>query len=555
MKKSMSLLVLLMGLFAGLWAETVFDEGFETGNTNAAAPVGWIVDATGIVAGNGPLTYGREPHSGDWYVYQKYGTNKWMYKEMNLVGGTTYKFSVWHKADTATGATFEVKYGTAATTDGMTEVILPMTTAGVTYQETTATFTPATSGVYFIGIHGILTYTPWYLNLDDIKVATAPTTPEFIATPTSNDFGRILSGNSSADKVFTIKNNGAGTLNISSSSLIGDNMDQFVLTDTNTYPVALTAGQSINVSVKFAPTVAGSKTANLHIVADAKVDHDIALTGIAERVPFFVEKFDAATWAPTNWTTVVTITAKSWKLGNPSTNPFIAIDPSNVTSAVCPYSAATEIQNEWLISPAIDLTNQPNAEINFYAGFGREYLPGGSGAGALGADLIFKVSSNGGTDWTDVWKATTDTDPNQAWAWRNINVPNINTYGNSLKFAWVVAGSDGDLIGLDGVRIAGDGGSSIEDGLTSSKSAVLAQNYPNPFNPETTINFSLANSSTIKLAVYNAKGEFVKELISGVQTAGNHSVKFNAAGMNSGVYFYKLTTPERTLTQKMLLVK
>lgn len=84
---------------------------------------------------------------------------------------------------------------------------------------------------------------------------------------------------------------------------------------------------------------------------------------------------------------------------------------------------------------------------------------------------------------------------------------------------------------------------------------LLAQNYPNPFNPETTINFALATEGKVSLAIYNAKGEFVQELINTLSIAGNHSVKFNALGLNSGVYFYKLTTPESSMTKKMLLVK
>lgn len=95
--------------------------------------------------------------------------------------------------------------------------------------------------------------------------------------------------------------------------------------------------------------------------------------------------------------------------------------------------------------------------------------------------------------------------------------------------------------------------SSINANIPST--TLLAQNYPNPFNPETTINFALAKESKVSLTIYNAKGEFVQELVNTMRTAGNHSVKFNALGFNSGVYFYKLSTPETTVTKKMLLVK
>jgi len=83
----------------------------------------------------------------------------------------------------------------------------------------------------------------------------------------------------------------------------------------------------------------------------------------------------------------------------------------------------------------------------------------------------------------------------------------------------------------------------------------LAQNYPNPFNPETTIGFTLAKNATVNLTVYNTKGEVVKALINNNLNAGFHSVNFNAVGLNSGVYVYKLTTPDNSITKKMILLK
>jgi len=83
----------------------------------------------------------------------------------------------------------------------------------------------------------------------------------------------------------------------------------------------------------------------------------------------------------------------------------------------------------------------------------------------------------------------------------------------------------------------------------------LAQNYPNPFNPLTTINFTLAQDAKINLTVFNAKGEVVKTLLNCSLKSGCHSVSFNGAGLNSGLYFYKLDTHSATITKKMLLIK
>jgi hypothetical protein len=68
----------------------------------------------------------------------------------------------------------------------------------------------------------------------------------------------------------------------------------------------------------------------------------------------------------------------------------------------------------------------------------------------------------------------------------------------------------------------------------------LAQNYPNPFNPSTKITFSLAADSKVSLKVFDVLGQEVASLINQDLTAGVHNVDFNAAGFNSGVYFYRI---------------
>jgi len=95
----------------------------------------------------------------------------------------------------------------------------------------------------------------------------------------------------------------------------------------------------------------------------------------------------------------------------------------------------------------------------------------------------------------------------------------------------------------------------IDDNQAKPVAATLNQNYPNPFNPTTTINFFTNTTGDVKLTVLNAKGEIVTTLINKSIVAGNHSVNFDGARFNSGVYFYKLETPTAVITKKMLLVK
>ena len=83
----------------------------------------------------------------------------------------------------------------------------------------------------------------------------------------------------------------------------------------------------------------------------------------------------------------------------------------------------------------------------------------------------------------------------------------------------------------------------------------LNQNYPNPFNPSTTISYSLSKASYVKLRVFNILGKELTTLVDGFQSAGNHSARFLASNMASGVYFYRLETEGYTAMKQMLLIK
>ncbi|MBD3382870.1 MAG: T9SS type A sorting domain-containing protein [candidate division Zixibacteria bacterium] len=84
----------------------------------------------------------------------------------------------------------------------------------------------------------------------------------------------------------------------------------------------------------------------------------------------------------------------------------------------------------------------------------------------------------------------------------------------------------------------------------------LAQNYPNPFNPATTISFSLEREySNVELDVINMLGQTVNRHTFNNLPAGSHSLEFDASGLSSGVYFYRLSAGNISLTKKMTLLK
>ena len=94
-----------------------------------------------------------------------------------------------------------------------------------------------------------------------------------------------------------------------------------------------------------------------------------------------------------------------------------------------------------------------------------------------------------------------------------------------------------------------------DEGIVTVDEFSLKQNYPNPFNPTTNINYTLANSSHVTLSIYNSTGQKVTTLISSLKSKGSHSVTWNATQFASGIYFYRLNTPEGSTTRKMMLIK
>ncbi|MGD8778480.1 MAG: metallophosphoesterase [Ignavibacteria bacterium] len=91
---------------------------------------------------------------------------------------------------------------------------------------------------------------------------------------------------------------------------------------------------------------------------------------------------------------------------------------------------------------------------------------------------------------------------------------------------------------------------------------ILEQNYPNPFNPSTTIKFNIptvvgdANfASPTSLKIYDILGNEIRTLINGPKSPGTYEIKFDGSNLSSGIYYYQLSTNNKTITKKMLLLR
>jgi hypothetical protein len=97
---------------------------------------------------------------------------------------------------------------------------------------------------------------------------------------------------------------------------------------------------------------------------------------------------------------------------------------------------------------------------------------------------------------------------------------------------------------------------SVESRSSAPTKVSLKQNYPNPFNPRTTIRYELSRTMTATLIVTDALGREVACLVKNKQhSAGAHSVQFDASGLPSGMYLYRLKTVEGIQTRKMVVMK
>jgi hypothetical protein len=108
---------------------------------------------------------------------------------------------------------------------------------------------------------------------------------------------------------------------------------------------------------------------------------------------------------------------------------------------------------------------------------------------------------------------------------------------------------------------------SISTGVSGGKSSLpasfaLSQNYPNPFNPATMIYYQLPNESQVHLSIFNVLGQQVRTLVNATEQPGEKSIQFDASGLPSGIYFYRLDassisdpTKHFSQTRKMVLVK
>lgn len=194
------------------------------------------------------------------------------------------------------------------------------------------------------------------------------------------------------------------------------------------------------------------------------------------------------------------------------------------------------------------------------------------------SSTLFEATWEAGTDQNEltyIWQLSTDAEFNNLVVNANVGAASMFQaefgvldgllaelgldVGASATVYHRVITSDGSNQSMSAPRTAmlerGQVTSNENSGLETVSSFQLEQNYPNPFNPTTNIRFSLAETGTASLIVYNLLGQEVATLANERLSAGSHTVSFDASQLSSGIYIYQLKTSEQTFTKRMTLIK
>jgi photosystem II stability/assembly factor-like uncharacterized protein len=241
-----------------------------------------------------------------------------------------------------------------------------------------------------------------------------------------------------------------------------------------------------------------------------------------------------------------------------------------------------------------------------------------SEAWVCGSDGVILHTTDAGQNWALVTSGTSEEleaifflDQSNAWACGGTGVllkstdngntwlPRITNTGQDLNDVFFVDADEGWLVGLGGVLLhSTDGGANweaVDPGISPDWNSIyfvepdlgyavgsggkiikysspttgiddqdyanvpetfsLGANYPNPFNPATKIPFSITNEAYVSLEIFDLTGRSLGKIFDGKAGSGEHTVYWNAEGLATGVYFYRLSVDTRTQTRRMLYLK
>ncbi|MDP8231616.1 MAG: choice-of-anchor D domain-containing protein [Candidatus Zophobacter franzmannii] len=358
-----------------------------------------------------------------------------------------------------------------------------------------------------------------------------PIGPELFYRPLSQDYGTVFTNTQTPPVTFTIQNSGTGDLIINSLAL-GDATD-FVLTDTNVYPLSLATAQTATFDVAFAPTNEGPLSTTIAITDDANVVSNIPLSGVGFNQTVSVypysENFDSGA-LPIGWEQG-TDDAGDWAFGATTSSVDTGPQAGDHTSGtgMFAFTEASGFTNTRfdMISPPLDVTSLTNPFMTIWYNM---------------------YGSTMGTFHFDIWDGT---------QWAEDVFPEISgDQGQDWHFLDISLGGYGDIIQ---VRMRGVTGDNYYSDISFDDFSVWDNNQPPaattlaaPTDGETGVAMTGAISWIPTAA---ASGYYVSmgtdnppTDVYDVEDAGN-TLSFDYAGLQPGVTYYWVITPYNPIGQ------
>jgi hypothetical protein len=266
--------------------------------------------------------------------------------------------------------------------------------------------------------------------------------------------------------------------------------------------------------------------------------------------PYF-EGFEGSTFPPNGWQRINVSGNVQWIIG------YFA--HTGAQAAVCAWQTAG-IGEDWLITPRWNILAGDSLAFwlrPFYTGFQPDSL----------AVRVSTTDSNMSSFTTRILYIAEGNGYPSSAVYQRYSVSLNQFAGQGIFIAFKHMDQNGDGIFIDDVSVERQGPVGIISPDLVPDKFLLSQNYPNPFNPSTLIRFNVgktengntclqhAGKTVTELVVYDIAGRLIQTLVKEELQPGTYEVTFNGSGLNSGVYFYKLTAGNFIQTRKMLLIK
>ena len=351
------------------FSQVIVNEGFETGNTVGATPVGWICSDNGWKAGitipDDNEARGRKPHTGDWYMYATYNTDVWTYKEIQVTAGEYYRVSFWYSTWHVDHFNLEVKAGAGANPANMNINVVPQFIVdNEEYQQASAVFQATSSGNFYVGFHSTATNMPWYLSIDDVVIEhtaqycfsveqLTPDTTAYFGEPVYLRF--FLSNTGEQADTYQFTNTGSMPI-------------EFYQNGTQVSQVSLAYNTSAELIAKATLPMNLTNNQTLHATFNVTSSHsapaqsaDFKITALEPVSQFpLMQSFDGTTFPPTGWQNVATL--GNYVYERKTSNDWPSCNPHNESTAMASYYCFTNPEGNkcTLITPKLQLSATDN---------------------------------------------------------------------------------------------------------------------------------------------------------------------------------------------------